>query len=279
MRRRMDRLAARIALLIAAVMLLAACVVPGSGPGEPVLPIPEIPQIPGLPRDLAELPNVLRDLGLPDLSGISGLPGVELLPQLSSPPGSLVFRGPYEQRLAPGERIPGTDIELVSVGDNQAEFRIAGMRSERILGDSLDYDGEWLGGNFGTYNARFRLYLISSDSVRIAGVHQLEVRNVQPVQADVSVDGSMLRFPYTVGTSVGGTIPGTTFGYAGLDDRGANISGLPQGDYPYRKTGDSIQWSGYLRGGEVPVEYTLRVLYYGAENLQVGGIAYLAIPD
>jgi hypothetical protein len=264
--------------LLAAVLVLAACALPGSGPGEPVLPLPRLPEIPGIPRDLADLPNVLRDLGLPDLSEIANLPGLDMLPQLSSPPGSLVFRGPYEQRLAPGERIPGTDIELVAIRDGQAEFRIEGLRSQRILGDSLDYDGEWLGGNFGMYNARFRIYLISADSLRLAGVHQLEVRNVQPTVADVSVEGSMLRFPYTVGASVGETISGTTFGYTGQDERGANISGLPQGDYPYRKTGDSVLWSGYLRGGEVPVEYTLRVLYYGTDTLQLGGIAYLSIP-
>jgi len=136
--------------------------------------LPDIPaEIPGNPQ----LPNLdqLRDLGLPDLSNIANLPQISDLPILNVADNAIVFAGPTERRIAVGERIPGTDIVLAAITDEGAEFQIGGLRALRTLGDSLDFDGPWPGIDGVTYNLRMRVYLLSKDSVRAAGVHRLHV--------------------------------------------------------------------------------------------------------
>ena len=270
-----------VGLLLLLSLLLGAC----SAPEMPTLPelpaLPEMPdlsQLPGIPESLRDLPNLLTDLGLPDLSSVANLPGVESLPALQTPPGAISFSGPTEWPLNIGDRIPGTDIVLSSVSDAGAEFQIAGMRSVRVVGDSLDFDGDLAGISGVTYNLRLRLYYIGSNSVRAAGVQRLLIRDIQPQKADVTLGGMTMKLPFTVNVSNGEAIAGTTLGYAGMQERGGQITGLPEGDYPFLKIGDSISWKGYLRP-DIPIEYNLRMIYYDANRAQVGGIVTLALPS
>jgi hypothetical protein len=256
----------RIATLwMLATLMLAACELPRL-PQEPA----DLPQLP-------ELPSVIRDLGLPDLSQIPNLPDIGDLAQINVGPNAMAFAGPTEQQIGVGERIPGTDIELISTSDGSAEFRIAGLRATRSLGDSLDYEGEWPGVSGVNYSLRLRIYHVGSNNVRAAGVHRLVVDNIQPAEQAVRLTGSTLRIPYTASAADGETIKGMTLSYAGSDDRGAQLRGLPGDAYPYRKIGDSIQWSGRLRP-DLLVEYNLRVLFYNSNSLQVGGVATLQLP-
>lgn len=259
-------------LLIALIALLLA------GCETPSLPqAPSLPDLPALPEELRQVGDVLQQLDLPDLGGIANLPGEDALPQLSAPAGAIKFMGPAERRIAVGERIPGTDIVLTAITEDAAEFQIMGLRSPRRLGDSLDYDGEWPGVPGSTYNARLRLYYAGSEGVRVAGVHQLLIPNVQPVPGQASGDFT-LRFPYTVGADAGGPIPGTLLGYAGQHERGAQIAGLPADEYPYRSLGDSVVWRGLLRP-DTGAEFDLRVLAYGEQSARFGGVATLTLPN
>lgn len=273
---RLVGLKTRPALLLIALLalLLAGC----EGPRLPDAPaLPDLPQIPALPEELRQLGNVAEQLGLPDLGGIRNLPGVESLPDLGAPPGAVKFVGPAERRVAVGERIPGTDIVLTAITEDAAEFQIMGLRSPRRAGDSLDYDGEWPGVAGSTYSARYRIYYVGSDGVRVAGVHQLLLPNVQP--APGAAPGAFtLRFPYTAAADAGGTIPGTLLGYAGQHERGAQISGLPADEYPYRALGDSVVWRGLLRP-DVGAEFDLRVLAYGEQSARFGGVVIVTLPN
>lgn len=265
-------------LLIA--LLLNGCSTPQlpEMPQLPELPqLPEIPQLPGIPESLADLPDLLGQLGLPDLSTIPNLPQLEDLPGLQTPPGAIVFNGPTERSINIGEAIPGTDIVLTNVTADGPEFQIAGMRSVRALGDSLDFDGAWPTANRVDYNLRMRIYYIGDNYVRAAGVHRFVVYDAQPVRENVTLGNNTMKFPFTVGVNSGGTIAGTTFGYAGMEDRGGQITGLPEGEYPFRKIGDSIQWKGYVRA-DIPAEFNIRMLYYDANGARVGGVVTLAIP-
>jgi hypothetical protein len=255
----------QLAAILFASLVVSACT------------IPQLPAEPQLPSDWREMPELLRDLQLPDLSQIGELPSLADLPILQQRPGVLVLNGPVDRTLQAGDRIPGTDIILSEVGADQAEFSIAGMRSVRRLGDSLDYDGGWPGLGGVTYALRLRIYRISGGSVRAAGVHQLEVRETQPQMSEVPLREPVLRFPYTVGVNTGERIAGTTYGYVGEEARGAQISGLAEDSYPYRKIGDSLVWQGTLRP-DIPVEFSLRILYYGGSNARVGGIVALSLP-
>ncbi len=288
-----------LALALLFSFTIAAC--GDERPRVPSLPTIELPDnlpnlddLPAVPPALRELPGVLEELGLPDLSGIANLPELSDLPALLNEPGTVAFNGPLERRLRVGERLPGTNIQLVSVSAESVEFTIDGLRSVRVVGDSLDYDGAWLvdgGAAVGetTYNVRLRIYRLGSGSVRAAGVHQLRVANAQPIEREVAIDDgaeddvgygtesdATVQFPFTVGAAPGEPFPGTTLGYAGEDEAGATLSGLPAGDYPYRRTGDSLRWSGTLRE-DVTARYNLRLLSYDATGARVGGVVTLSL--
>lgn len=241
-----------------------------------ILPVPDLPvEIPGNPQ----LPNLdqLRDLGLPDLSNIPNLPQLSDLPVLNVGESAIVFAGPAERRIGIGERLPGTDIVLVGISDAGAEFQIAGMRAIRALGDSLDFDGNWPGIGGVSYNLRMRVYLVGTDSVRAAGVHRLLVENIAVQEQAVTPQGNLLKIPYAGSVNAGERLKGTTLGYVGNRERGAEFSGLPAGDFPYRKVGDSLLWRGYLRQ-DIPIEYNMRVAFYNDAAVQVAGIATLQLP-
>lgn len=260
------------------LLLLVGCGAPEL-PQLPELPVelPDLSSIPGIPDSLSELPGLLEDLGLPDLSEITGLPGLADLPTLQTPPGGIIYNGPTERRINLGERIPGTDIVLTAITDAGAEFQIGGLRSVRKLGDSLDHDGPWPGLADADYNLRLRVYLVADTYVRSAGIHRLIVRNIQPVMDNATPGGATLKFPFTVSASKGERFAGSTLGYVSYDDRGGQLSGLPDGEYPYRKTGDSIIWNGHVRG-DLVAAYDLRLLYYDSNQARVGGIVTLAVP-
>lgn len=250
---------------LVALLMLAGCDLPDL-PGS----VPELP-------NLGEMPEIARELGLPDLGSIPNLPEIADLPTLNLGSNALGMAGPVERGIAVGERIPGTDIQLVAITDEGAEFTIAGMRSLRRLGDSLDYTGPWPGVNGIEHTLRLRLYTILGQHVRAAGVQQVVVQNISPVQGGSATQGYVLKIPYTAAAAPDENFKGLTFGYAGMDDRGAQISGLPANEYPYRKVGDSVQWRGFLRP-DLPIEYDLRVLFYNESTLQLGGIATLYLP-
>ncbi len=238
---------------------------------------PELPALPALPDELRQLPDLVQELELPDLSSITDLPGLDALPSFQAPPGAIRFSGPLERRINVGERIPGTDILLTAGGEGEATFQLAGLNSVRRVGDSLDYDGDWAGLPGAPYNARLRLYSIASDHVRIAGVHQLTISDIQPL-AGAAVSGAFtMRFPYTNGVDVGGVFHGLTYGFAGSTERGAQITGLATDAYPYFKLGDSLRWIGALRP-DIGAEFNLRMLNYGESSARVGGIVTLTLP-
>ncbi len=238
----------------------------------------ELPQLPGIPEDLSQIPDLLTELELPDLSQVSDLPQLEDLPLRLAPPGGIVFNGPTERSLRPGDRLPGTDIKLTGIGDERAEFEIDGMRSERVIGDSLDYDGPWQGAEGIDYNVRMRIYRVGTNSIRAAGVHQLTISDIDPERTDERVTDRTVRLPFITSAEAGQIFSGLTYGYGGTDDRGARVTGLPEGEYPFRKVGDSLTWRGLLRS-DIPAEYSLRMLPYIEGRGQVGGTVKLTLPQ
>ena len=256
-------------------LMVAGCGIPLPITGQ--LPV----EIPGVPRDLGDLQGLLGDLGIPDLSTLANVPGLEALGAMQTPAGAIAFQGPLELGLSAGQTIPGTDIRFVQAetGADAAQFEIAGLRAPRQLGDSLDFDGAWPGISGVSYQLRLRVYQIGNGQVRAAGVQRLVIENIAPQEAQVNVEsgGVIFRFPHTVTSNAGTLFPGMTLGYSGQDDRGATLLGLPDGEYPYRKMGDSVEWAGRLTPN-IPVVYHLRVLYYQEGNATVGGVVILSLP-
>lgn len=267
--------------LFAVAFMLTACNFfdQATLPERPSLPVelPDLSDIPGIPDSLQDVPGLLEELELPDLSNIANLPDLSDLPLIQSEPGTLNLRGPTDKKVEIGEQIPGTDIQLIAINDGLAEFNIDGLRLDRTRGDSLDYVGPWPGTTEVEYNLRLRIYNVSSSNVRAAGVQQLIVRNINPVSSPPQQARFELKFPHAASASVGEVIDGTSFTYVGKNARGAEIGGLPEGDYPYRKTGDSVTWNGLLRS-DIPIEYQLRVLLAREESINVGGTVSVYLP-
>ena len=268
----------QLLILLVSLAFLNACALPQL-PGAPQLP--KRPPLPAVDELLERLPDfdldLLKELGLPDLSDIVNLPQLADLPGLSLGENAIAFAGPTEMRIDIGESIRGTDIQLSGIVDGRAEFFFAGLRAERIAGDSLDFDGAWPSINGVNYNLRLRVYLVAEGYVRAAGVHRLVVEGIQPVHQPVMLNEDAPKIPYTGSATVGQLMKGTTFGYAGFNEQGAEITGMLTGDFPFRKTGDSLRWQGTLRP-DLPSVFNLRIVRYSESSVQVAGIVALQLP-
>jgi hypothetical protein len=270
----------RVAILplLVTVLLLAGC-------EDLTVEAPQLPDLPELPTvsvELPELPSLeemARDLNLPDLSQISDLPQLVDLPIQQTPAGAINFNGPTERQISVGDWIPGTNMVLAAMIPEGAEFEIGSLRAIRRIGDSLDFDGPWPGVENATYSLRLRVYFVGDEGVRAAGVHQLIVYNVEPqVDPTVVLGDGTVRFPFTVGVAAGETLTGTTIRYLGSDESGGQLGGLAEGEYPYRRVGDSIVWRGRVRS-DIVAEFQLRMLFYTAEQAQVGGLVTLDLSN
>ncbi len=280
----LSQYAARKALILSVALL--AAVASGACNRESLPDLPSqlqeladgIGSMPGVPESLTELSGMLEDLGLPDIGRLANVPQLADLPVFRDDPTTISFNGPIERTIAIGETIPGTSIQLTAVDDEGADFLIEGLHSARVVGDSLDYDGAWPTAPGITYNLRLRLYRIGEESVRAAGVHQLTIRDIDPQPSSIFVPTTDMKFPFTINIGMRDTFKGTTLGYAGWEDRGAQLTGLGTDEYPFRKVGDSVQWSGALRN-DVSADFNLRMMNYGDSGARIGGLVTVGIPQ
>src|SRR5215212_2472422 len=89
------------------VLALSACGLPTSLPTQ--LPV----DIPGMPKEWSQIQDLMTQLGVPDLSQLAGIPGLDAFGGEPLPAGAIQFQGPTEMALTPGQSIPGTDIRFV----------------------------------------------------------------------------------------------------------------------------------------------------------------------
>ena len=272
-----------IASLIIPLALLTACFGPDL-PGAPQMPqLPSPRSLPGFDELLDQLPgfdlDLLKELELPDLSDIADLPQMVDLPTVDLAENAMAFTGPTEMRIEIGEFIRGTDIQLNAIVDGRAQFLFSGLRAERIAGDSLDFDGPWPNIGGVDYLLRLRVYRVTEEYVRAAGVQRLLIEGIQPIhQPAMVLQENPLKMTYTGSVAPGDLLKGTTFGYVGQAEQGAEISGIPAGDFPFRKTGDSLRWQGMLRP-DLPAQFDLRIVHFGENSVQVAGIVSMQLPD
>ena len=272
-----------ITSLIIPLALLSACFGPDL-PGAPQMPkLPSPRSLPGVDELLDQLPgfdlDLLKELELPDLSDIADLPQMVDLPTVDLAEDAMAFTGPTEMRIEIGEFIRGTDIQLTAIAEGRAQFLFSGLRAERIAGDSLDFDGPWPNIGGVDYLLRLRVYRVTEEYVRAAGVQRLLIDGIQPIhQPAMVLQENPLKMTYTGSVAPGDLLKGTTFGYVGQAEQGAEISGIPAGDFPFRKTGDSLRWQGMLRP-DLPAQFDLRIVHFGENSVQVAGIVSIQLPD
>ncbi len=201
---------------------------------------------------------------------LAGCPGRGTPPQEKN---TLVYSGPTELSLAPGETLPLTDIVFLGMEEGHGLFTIGEFRATRQIGDSLDWDGEPLPGV--SLSLRLRILWFRGGRAQLAGTVRIEVRDVQATEGKVDESAAVAyRIPVKYRVPKGERIPGTTWEYVGATPRGAELGGIEE--YPFRKVADSILWEGHLRPG-VGLALNLRVVYFDDQALQVAGLATVTL--
>ncbi len=184
----------------------------------------------------------------------------------------------YSTSLKQGESVPGTQLTYLGREGSIYNVTIGGLPAAKRVGDSFAWKGVMVPGVVGDYNLRISPTLLG-DNLQAAGSVQIFVLNPIPVELaeDFSVMNSLLEFN-NIGVdhivSKGGSIPGTTLIYEGQSDQGARFSGTS--GYPYRLAGDSLVWTGRLRGNVI-VRQSLRVTSIQEDSLRLVGTVQLWI--
>ena len=209
-------------------------------------------------------------------------PGSEPSPtaMATAPPDQLVtYPLPiYSTTLNPGETIRGTQMTYVGREGEFYNVSIGGLPAAKRIGDSFTWKGVMAPGVVGDFNLRISPTLLS-DNLLAAGSAELFVLNPIPVELgnDYTVLDSLLNYSnlavdYRVPS--GSQVPGTTLIYEGLVEQGAKLGGTT--GFPIRAVGDSLIWTGRLRGNVV-IRHSLRVASADENSLHLVGTAELWI--
>jgi hypothetical protein len=158
------------------------------------------------------------------------------------------------------------------------QVTIDGLAATKRVGDSFNWRGVLAPGVIGNYNLRVSPTILGNNLLT-AGQVRLFILNPIAVELanDFQVNQSILRFS-NIGVDykipLGGQVPGTNLTFTGFDDQGAELSGTS--GYPFRSVGDSLFWTGRLRGNVV-IRNSLRVVAISDEELHLLGTAELWI--
>jgi hypothetical protein len=184
----------------------------------------------------------------------------------------------YSANLSPGESVKGTQLTYVNRDGDVYQVTIDGLAATKRVGDSFNWRGVLAPGVIGNYNLRVSPTILGNNLLT-AGQVRLFILNPIAVELanDFQVNQSILRFS-NIGVDykipLGGQVPGTSLTYTGFDDQGAELSGTS--GYPFRSVGDSLFWTGRLRGNVV-IRNSLRVVAISDEELHLLGTAELWI--
>lgn len=185
----------------------------------------------------------------------------------------LSYHGPVELSVKKGETIPGTQITYLGIGPQGAEVLISGQKAVKQKGDSLDWKGSPVDGV--DLDLSLRALWFDEESLHCGGVFTIKVKDPAPSPVPLPSEGP-LKYKALVSYWVkkGDFIPGTTVKYAGQEEEGAKLEGVE--GYPYRKTADSIVWTGKLRD-RVYILLNVRVVHFDGSSLKVAGTAEIMI--
>lgn len=187
-----------------------------------------------------------------------------------SPDELISYRAVYTVLLAPGEKVPGAQLEYVGKADNVYQVKIDGLVTNKRIGDSFAWRGIAAPGVFTAYNLRIGTEVLGE--LAAAGTVDVMVLNPTPTALDASLlparaaDYSGIIATYT--TLKGATIPGTTLQFVEVVSGQAQIAGRV--GYPYVAVADSLDWLGQLNDNVI-VRYNLRVSRIDTESIRTDG--------
>ncbi len=179
----------------------------------------------------------------------------------------------YTCYLQKGGTLPGANVQYVDQSGDTYQLLIDGQRADKKRLDSLYWKGQPVGGV--TLEFNLRILGVFLDQFEASGPVNITIADPAP-QAGVAPPGNA-ELHYTVDlvdfkAAKGANFPGTTVGYAGKTDKGAQLTGVE--GYAYRQSGDSIDWEGQVRDN-VWIELNLRVSTISDDSLSTVGTGEL----
>jgi hypothetical protein len=189
-------------------------------------------------------------------------------------PEELTYTAPFEIGIAAGDFLPGTELQYQGIADDMAEVYIKGKRALKQKADSLSWEGQVRDGV--SLDLELRVLWFDESTLHVGGTAKVTVTGID-AQATTPPQEAALMFgnaPVLYTVKKDRAIPGTLLIYEGKTDDGAELGGMD--DYPYRKIGDSIVWTGALKEN-IWLRLDVRVTVYTDEILTVTGFASLWI--
>jgi hypothetical protein len=231
----------------------------------------------GLSRSLL----MIFTLALTSLACVINLDGTTPTPGAVTPVSEDIvslFVPLYSVTLAPGDSVPLTQLTYVNRDGPNYNVTIDGLAATKRAGDSFSWRGVIAPGVIARYNLRLSPTLIG-DSILAVGPVEISILNPVPVELNNSpstAQGPLHLTAIEIETNIakGDSIPGTTLVFEGVREEGALLSGTE--GYPYHALGDSLIWTGRLRGNVI-VRYSLRVSGLSDEQLSLLGTAEIWI--
>ena len=186
----------------------------------------------------------------------------------------LTYTAPFEIGVTAGNFLPGTELQYLGMDSDRAEVTIKGQRALKQKGDSLSWEGQVHEGV--SLDLESRVLWFDESTLHVGGTAKVTVKDAT-ARAATPPESAPLTFgnaPVAYTVKKGERIPGTLLTYKGKADEGIELGGTD--DYPYRKVGDSIVWTGALKEN-VWLELDLRVGVYTDQALTLAGLVSIWI--
>ncbi len=175
----------------------------------------------------------------------------------------------YTSYLKPGDTLPGSGVQYVGQSGDSFQLLIDGQQANKKALDSLYWKGQPAQGVTLEYN--LRILGVFLDQFEASGPVNIIIADPAPQAGGTLPENAPIHFAVDIANTtakVGANIPGTTIGYAGKTDKGGQLTGVE--GYPYRQTGDSIDWTGQVRPN-VWLKLNLRVRAVADDSLSAFG--------
>jgi len=191
-----------------------------------------------------------------------------------SSPEELFYTAPFEIGVTAGNFLPGTDLQYMGVTDGSAEVYIKGQRALKQRADSLSWEGGVR--EDVSLDLDLRVLWFDEAALHAGGKAKVAIARASAQAAEPPAEAPLAfsNAPVAYTVEKGEAIPGTLLTFEGKTEEGVRLGGTD--DYPYRKGGDSIVWTGAIKEN-VWLRLDVRVGVYTDQTLTVAGLASIWI--
>jgi hypothetical protein len=179
-----------------------------------------------------------------------------------SPPAAnaLIYDAPVSLTIKTDTLLPGTSIAYGGkTATGAGKVLIAGLEAPKQVGDSVDWQGSPVPDV--TVKLATRVATFDDKSIVLIGTAHVEVANIS-VKPGGTPGTALMEFttaPTPLTLKKNEFVPGSNLAYAGAAPEGAQFLGIE--GYPYRKTGDSLQYVGRI-SSKVFLRLEMRVVRF-----------------